>query len=44
MSSGTGALRTEMREIWLAPDHKMPYCLNKGAFFVTAINIDYGYI
>lgn len=30
-------------KILLAPDHKMPYCCNKG-FFITAVNIDYDYI
>jgi hypothetical protein len=34
----------EIYEIWLAPDHKMPYCNNKGTLFIIAINSDPCYI
>jgi hypothetical protein len=30
----------EINEIWLGPDHKMPYCNNKGIRFITVINSD----
>jgi len=34
----------EIYEIWFAPDHKMPYCNNKGTLFIIAINSDPCYI
>lgn len=34
----------EIYEIWFAPDHKMPYCNNKGTLFIVAINSDPCYI
>lgn len=34
----------EIYEIWFAPDHKMPYCNNKGTLFIIAINSDSCYI
>jgi hypothetical protein len=32
-----GQKGVEMYEVWLAPDHKMPYCNNKGTLFIIAI-------
>ena len=34
----------EIYEIWFAPDHKMPYCNNKGTLFIIAVNSDPCYI
>jgi len=34
----------EIYEVWFAPDHKMPYCNNKGTLFIIAINSDPCYI
>jgi hypothetical protein len=42
---GTGAIKgMEIYEVWLAPDHRMPYCNNKGTFFIIAIYSDHCYI
>jgi hypothetical protein len=42
---GTGAMKgKEIYEVWLAPDHRMPYCYDKGTFFIIAIYSDPCYI